>query len=61
MQAFVEKLEDDFDTVSLMTVVFEFQNYVNTTIDEALFSERECASLIDMMKSWEEVLGILDF
>jgi cysteinyl-tRNA synthetase len=61
MQEFVEKLEDDFDTVSAMTIVFEFQGYVNSGIDDAVFSLEEARSLLDLMKSWNEVLAILDF
>jgi cysteinyl-tRNA synthetase len=61
MQEFIEKLENDFDTVSAMTIVFEFQTYVNTGIDEDLFSHEELKSLIDLLKSWDAVLGILNF
>lgn len=61
MQEFVEKLEDDFDTVSVMTIVFEFQGYVNSGIDDGDFSLEEAKSLRDILKSWNEVLGILDF
>lgn len=61
MQEFVEKLENDFDTVSAMTTVFEFQSYINSGIDDALFSREEVKSLIDLMKSWDEVLALLDF
>lgn len=61
MQEFVDKLEDDFDTVSAMTIVFEFQGYVNSGIDEELFSPLEARSLVDLMRSWNEVIGILDF
>lgn len=61
MQWFIEKLEDDFDTVSMMTLVFEFQSYINTGIDDEAFSLEEAKSLVDMVRSWDEVLGILDF
>ncbi len=61
MQDFIEKLEDDFDTNLAMTVVFEFQNYINSGIDDDLFSLEEAKSLIDLMKSWDEVIGIFDF
>ena len=61
MQDFIEMLEDDFDTNSVMTVVFEFQSYVNSGIDEESFSLEEAKSLIDLMKSWNEVIAILDF
>ena len=61
MQEFIEKLEDDFDTVWAMTLVFEFQSYVNSGIDSDLFSLEEAKSLISLLQSWEEVIGILDF
>lgn len=61
MQEFIEKLEDDFDTVSAMTTVFELQGYVNSGIDDETFSLEEAKSLRDILKSWNEVLGILDF
>lgn len=56
MQSFIEKLEDDFDTVSAMTLVFEFQTYINSGIDESLFSLEEAKSLVDLIKSWDEVI-----
>lgn len=61
MQEFIEKLEDDFDTVSAMTVVFEYQSYINSGIDEDLFSLEEAKSIMDLLRSWNEVIGILDF
>lgn len=60
-QEFVEKLEDDFDTNNVMTVVFEYQTYINSAIDEELFSREEVKSLIHLLESWNEVLAILDF
>jgi cysteinyl-tRNA synthetase len=61
MQSFIEKLEDDIDTVSAMTVIFELQSYVNTGIDDTSFSLEEAKSLIDILKSLDEVIGIMDF
>lgn len=61
MQEFIEKLENDFDTVSAMTIVFEFQTYVNSGIDDDAFSHEELKSLIHLLESWDEVIGILDF
>jgi cysteinyl-tRNA synthetase len=61
MQDFIERLENDFDTVSAMTVVFEYQSYINTGIDEEAFSLEEAKSLRGLLESWNEVLGILDF
>lgn len=44
-----------------MTLVFAFQSYVNSGIDSDLFSLEEAKSLISLLQSWEEVIGILDF
>lgn len=61
MQEFVEKLENDFDTVGGMTIVFEAQSYINSGIDEELFSLEEIKSLISLLESWDAVLAIFDF
>jgi cysteinyl-tRNA synthetase len=61
MQEFIEKLEDDIDTLGAMTIVFEYQTYINSGIDDEVFSLEETKSLIDLMKTWNEVLAILDF
>lgn len=61
MQDFIEKLEDDFDTNTAMTIVFEYQSYINAGIDEDLFSLEESKSLIALLRSWDEVLALLDF
>ena len=61
MQEFVDRLEDDFDTNSAMTIIFEYQSYINRGIDEQVFRMEEMKSLIDLMKSWDQVIAILDF
>jgi cysteinyl-tRNA synthetase len=61
MQDFIEKLENDFDTNLAMTTVFELQTYVNSGIDEELFSLEEAKSILDILRSWNEVIAILDF
>ncbi len=61
IQEFIEKLEDDFDTLGAMTIVFEYQTYINTAIDDELFSLEECKSIVDFLKTWNEVLAIFDF
>lgn len=61
MQSFIEKLEDDFDTLGAMTVVFEYQSYINSGIDDELFSLEETKSLLDMLKGWDVVIAIFDF
>lgn len=61
MQEFVEKLEDDFDTLGAMTIIFEYQTYINSAVDDEAFTLEECKSLIDLLKTWNEVIAILDF
>ncbi len=61
MQNFIEKIEDDFDTNSALTVLFEYQGYINSGIDEELFSYEEAKSLRDLLESWDSVLAIFDF
>ena len=60
MQDFVERLEDDFDTLGAMTIIFEYQTYINSGIDDEAFSLEECKSLIDLIKTWDEVVAIFD-
>ena len=61
MQDFIEKIENDFDTLGAMTIIFEFQSYINSGIDDELFSLEEAKSLIDLLRSWNEVVAIFDF
>lgn len=61
MQEFIERLEDDFDTLGAMTIVYEYQTYINSGIDDELFSLEEVKSMIDFMRTWNEVIAIFDF
>lgn len=61
MQDFVAALEDDFSTPEALTVVFEMHSWINSWIDQEAFSLEEKKALIDLMRSWDEVLGIYDF
>lgn len=61
MQEFIEKLEDDIDTLGAMTIVFEYQTYINSAIDDEIFTLDECKSLVGLMTTWNEVLAIFDF
>lgn len=60
MLAFVAYLEDDFDTVNALTVLFELLGYINKTIDERQLSSAEKNALKDFLQSFDEVLGVID-
>jgi cysteinyl-tRNA synthetase len=61
MQEWVTRLEDDIDTLSAMTLLYEYQTYINSGIDDEVFSLGEIESLIGLLRSWNEVIAILDF
>lgn len=61
MQDFVTALEDDFATPEALTIVFELHSWINSGIDEEIFSLEEKKALIGLIQSWNEVLGIYDF
>jgi len=61
MQRFVEALENDFDTVIALTPIFEFISIINRDIDNNSLSSKETSSVIEMMKSWDTVMGIMDW
>ena len=61
MQEFIEKLEENFDTLGAMTILFEYQSYINSAIDEEIFSIEEAKSIVDLLRSWNEVIAVLDF
>lgn len=56
MQDFVAFLEDDFGMPEVLTIVFELHSWINSGIDEELFSLEEKKALIGLMQSWDEVL-----
>lgn len=58
---YVEKLEDDFNIPEALAIFFEFQKFVNIWIRDEKFSSVEVQSIIDMYKTFDEVLWIIDF
>lgn len=60
MLAFVEYLEDDFDTVNALTIVFEVMSFINKTIDSRQISVAEKNAIKDFIQSLNEVLGVID-
>lgn len=54
-------LEDDFNIPECLAVMHNFIKFLNTGIREKLFSVSELNSALDMFKTFNQVLGIIDF
>jgi len=54
-------LEDDFNIPECLAVMHNFIKFVNTWLREKLFSKSELESAIDMFKTFNQVLAIMDF
>lgn len=61
MQNFITYLEDDFDLPNALTVVFDLVRYTNSWIDDNYFSQGEIKAVIDLFKSFDQVLTIFDW
>lgn len=61
MQKFVEALENDIDTVIALTEVFELMKTINQDIDSVSLTTKEVSSVIEILKSWDMVMGIIDW
>lgn len=61
MQEFVSCLEDDIDTVQAVSLVFSFITQCNVLIDAGGLSAEEIGSLIELLRSIDEVFGVMDF
>ena len=61
VQHFVESLENGFDTVVALTSVFDFITRVNRDIDDESLTTKEAASVIEVIKSWDAVMGVYDW
>lgn len=64
MQDFIgeycEKLEDDFNMPEALAIFFMYITFANTQIDSGELSIWEANSLLDMYKTFDSVLSILD-
>lgn len=54
-------LEDDFNIPECLAVFHNFLKFVNTWIREKLFSVSELSSILDMFRTYNQVLAIIDF
>lgn len=61
MGVFVEALENDIDTVNALAEVFEFVTRVNRDIDDLSLTTKEISSVIEILKSWDMVMGVMDW
>lgn len=60
MVDFVHYLEDDFDTVQALTVLFDIMSFANKQMDEGALSQAEVSSFHDFLESINQVLVVLD-
>lgn len=58
---YCEKLEDDFNMPEALSIFFMYITFSNTQIDSGELSLWEANSLLDMFKTFNSVLSIIDF
>jgi len=58
---YVKKLEDDFNMPEALSVFFDFISFANSSIDSNNLSKSEANSLLDMYKTFNDVLSIIEF
>lgn len=58
---YIADLEDDFNMPEAISMFFTFITYVNTQIDSWVLCLAEAQSLLEMYKTFDSVLSILDF
>lgn len=61
VRSFVESLENDFDTVIGLTVVFDFIKNIHRDIDSDSLTTKEVSSVIELLRSWDAVMGVFDW
>lgn len=59
--SYIEKLEDNFNTPEAIAIFHEFLKYVNTGLRNNDFPKAELESLLDMFRTFNQVLAIIDF
>ena len=59
--SYTNELEDDFNIPNALSVFYSFEKFVNTWIRKNDFSFPEVSSILDMFKTFNEVLSIMDF
>lgn len=61
IQAYIECLEDDIGTPEALAIIFDCFGFINSGIDSNSFSLEEKNAILDLLHSFDEVLGIFDF
>ncbi len=61
LQAYIENLEDDFNIPEALAVFHNFTKFLNTGLREKLFSKSEIEASLEFLKTFNEVLEIVDF
>lgn len=61
VQNFVASLENDFDTVIALTSVFDFIKNTHRDIDADSLTTKEVSSVIEVLRSWDGVMGVFDW
>lgn len=58
---YVDVLEDDFNIPEALAILFELVTFANTVLDEKNITRGEAKAVVEMLKTFNEVLGIMDF
>ncbi|MDD4530271.1 MAG: hypothetical protein PHO80_01830, partial [Candidatus Gracilibacteria bacterium] len=61
IQDYIKGLEDDFNTVEAIAVVFEFFKFTNSSVGSNSLLQSEKLAIIDMLKNFDAVLSLFDF
>jgi cysteinyl-tRNA synthetase len=61
MQKFVVALENDIDTVVALTIVFDLMATINRDIDDFSLTTSESLAVVEILKSWDMVMGVIDW
>ncbi len=57
---YIEDLENNFNIPEVMAVFFDFQKFIKSNLKKNNLSKEEINSIIDMLKTFNEVLWIID-
>ncbi len=61
IQTYIEKIEDDFNIPEALSIFFGFQTTIHSELDTGDISLDEANAIMDLLKTFHQVLGILNF